>query len=57
MEREIITKRKRMINTMHNTNDKCGNSNNKSKVNNDKNVDNNNKSNKKIRMMRAVRIE
>ena len=56
MERKIITKIKRMIITMHNTNNKWGNSNNKSKVNKDKNVDNNNKSNKKIRLMRAVRI-
>ena len=47
MEREKIIKIKRMIITMHNTDDKWGNSNNKSKVNNDKNVDNNNKSNKK----------
>ena len=57
MEREKIVKIKRMINTMHNTNDKCCNSNNKSTANNVENIDNNDRSNKKIRLMRAVRIE
>ena len=47
MEREKIIKIKRIIITIHNTNDKCGNSNNKSKGNKDKKVDDKNKSHKK----------
>ena len=57
MEREKIIKIKRMIITMHNTNDKWGNSNNKSKVNMIKMLIITIKAIKKIRMMRAVRIE
>ena len=57
MEREKIIKIKRMIITMHNTNDKWGNSNNKSQVNMIKMLIITIKAIKKIRIMRAVRIE